>query len=91
MGVFDSGETFGSGAIGRNVLSVDYSRVVLAAHSLVEHAFGSEDLNGAQDFRLLVVHGVRVERDGRLHRGERDQLEDVVGHHVAQGARRLIV
>ena len=49
---------------------------------------GSDRLDGVEHLRLLVAHGVGVERDGRLHRRQRDELEDVVRHHVAQAPRR---
>ena len=45
----------------------------------------------AQHLGLLVPDRVGVERDGRLHRHQADQLEDVVGHHVAQRPRSLVV
>ena len=40
---------------------------------------------------LLVAHRVGVERNRRLHRGQGNQLEQVIGHHVAQRAGRLVI
>ena len=91
VGVFESRRHVRLGAIGRHVLSVDCSRAVLAAHGLVEHALRTQRLNRAQDFRLLVVHRVGVKRNRRLHGGKRNQLKDVVRHHVAQRAGLLVV
>ena len=39
-----------------------------------------------EDFGLLVADCVGVEGDGRLHGGQREELQEVVGHHVAQRA-----
>ena len=43
------------------------------------------------DFQLFVAHDIGVERTRRLGRHQRDQLQDVVLHHVAQRARPLVV
>ena len=40
---------------------------------------------------MLVVNRIRVEIGGRLHGAQRDQLEDVVRNHVAEGAGRLVI
>ena len=48
-------------------------------------------LDGVQDLRLLVADGVGVEGDGRLHRRQCDQLQQMVRHHVAQRARAFVV
>ena len=44
-----------------------------------------------EHFELLVADDVRIERVGRLHADEREQLQQMVLHHVAQRARRLVV
>ena len=43
------------------------------------------------DLQLFVAHDVGVERPRRLHRHQRDELQDVVLHHVAQRARLLVI
>ena len=48
-------------------------------------------LDGAQNFGLLVVHRGGVERNRRLHRGQADQLKDVIRHHVAQRAGPVVI
>ena len=44
-----------------------------------------------QNLGLLVAHRVRLEGNRRLHRGQADELHDVVGHHIAQRAGRIVV
>ncbi len=44
----------------------------------------------AEDLVLLLADGSRLEGGGRLHRGEREHLEQVGDHHVAVGAGRLV-
>src|SRR6266436_3696825 len=48
------------------------------------------NLNGMQDFRLLVAHRVGIKRDRRFHRRQRKQLKEMIGHHVAQSTGRLV-
>ena len=43
-----------------------------------------------QHLGLLGAHGVGVEAGRRLHRGQRQKLEQVVRHHVAQRAGRVV-
>ena len=43
------------------------------------------------DLELLVADDVGVERVRRLHRDEREELQQVVLHHVAQRAGLLVV
>ena len=40
---------------------------------------------------LLVADRIRLERDWRLHRGQADELHDVVGHHVPQRPRLIVI
>ena len=44
-----------------------------------------------QNFCLLIADGVGLKRNRRLHRGEADELHDVVRHHVAQRAGIIVV
>src|SRR6266403_1446128 len=44
-----------------------------------------------QDLRLLVTHGIGAEGDWRLHRGEGDELHDVIWDHVAEGTGGIVV
>jgi hypothetical protein len=60
--------------------------VELAAHDVR----GLERLDRTEDLDLLVAHGVRVERRRRLHRQQRDDLEQVVLDDVADRARLVV-
>ena len=46
----------------------------------------AERRNGAKDLHLLVAHRIDVHGGRRFHRQERDHLQQVVLHHVANGA-----
>ncbi len=79
-------------AIPRDLLAIRHHPVaILSPHRQVEHLIGLDRLDRAQDLALLVAHRVRLEGDRRLHGDERQQLEEVVRHHVAQRARLLVV
>ncbi len=68
------------------------ARGVLAEHHVVQHLLGrGEGLDGAQHLDLLVAHRIGIERHRRFHRGEADELEDVVLQHVAEDARLFVV
>ena len=64
---------------------------VLGAHDPLVDLERVERLDRAQDVDLLVAHGLGVVGDGRLHGGEGHELHDVVLHHVADGARLVII
>src|SRR6202035_5502733 len=72
--------------VAREVLAVYFTRAVLAAKRGGEDFFGVERLNGVEDFGLLVADLVGVEGDGRLHGGHGEELEKMVGDHVAESA-----
>ena len=55
-----------------------------SARRRVERAYGLDD------FGLLGADGIGIEGDRRLHGRHRQQLEHVVGHHVAQRAGLLV-
>ena len=77
--------------VGRHHAAFDHSVAVLPADGVIQHALRIQRLNGAQNFCLLVVDRGSVKRNRRLHRGERDELQDVVGHHVAHSAGFVVV
>ena len=64
---------------------------VLAAHGEEVDAVARDRPHRAQHLDLLVAHGVGVEGDGRLHGDQREELQQVVLHHVAQRAGLLVV
>src|SRR5258708_77018 len=80
----------GLAAIAVHGRAIDGAGTVLAANHAGEHVFGAERLDGVQHFGLFVAHFVGVKGDGRLHGGHGEQLEEMVGHHVAQGAGRFV-
>jgi hypothetical protein len=44
-----------------------------------------------QDFHLFVTHRVGLKRNRRLHGCQRDQLQQMIRHHVAQGPRLFVI
>ena len=51
---------------------------------------GGNGCTACRTFGLLGAHSSASKRDRRLHRGHRQQLEQVIGHHVAQRAGRFV-
>jgi len=47
-------------------------------------------MGGVEHLGLLAAHGVGGEGVGRCHGGQREKLEDVVGHHVAERAGGVV-
>ena len=60
--------------------------VVLTAHDLAR----LDRAHRAEDLVLLLADRLRLERGRRLHRHEREHLEQVVDHHVAVRAGLLV-
>ena len=67
------------------------ARRVLAAHGVGGDGGRGERPQAAHHLGLLVAHLVRLEQVRRLHRDQRDQLQHVVLHHVAQRAGLVVV
>ena len=63
-----------------------WPRTVLARDLLPRHRD-----ERAQHLHLLVADRLRLERRGRLHRDETEELEHVVLHHVAHRAGAVVV
>jgi hypothetical protein len=64
-------------------LAADRALFILAGDGALRHRFGRDGAQAAEDLGLFVAdRGAVVERR-RLHRDQRDQLEHVVGDHVA--------
>ena len=40
---------------------------------------------------LLIANRVRLERDGWLHRGQADELHDVIWNHVPESAGLIVI
>src|SRR6202158_2225600 len=77
-------------AIANDALAVHHAGAVLAADHVFQDIFGIERLDGVQDFGLFIADLIGIEGNGRLHRRHGQELEQVVRHHVAQGACGLI-
>ena len=73
-------------AVGANGLAEHGARPVLPAHRIVR----PDRMDGAEQVGLLGAHVVGAERDRGLHGDHRQELEQVVRHHVAQGAGVLV-
>ncbi len=66
--------------------AVDGARGVLAAH----HVLRLHRLDRLQDLALGIAHGLLAEILRRLHRHHREDLEEMVGHHVAKRPGALV-
>ena len=94
---FESGESFRLGvgsdarlfAIRQHAHTFNLTFAVLSTDAAVQDALSGQRLDGVQDLCLLVAHRIGMERIRRLHRGQAQQLADVVGDHVAQSSGRL--
>ena len=73
-------------AVAGHLLALDIPGPVLAA----DDPLRARRADRAQHLHLLVPHRLGGEVDRRLHRGERDQLEQVVLEHVADRAGLLV-
>jgi hypothetical protein len=74
-------------AISGHLVSLDHASDVLAPDDIVRR----QRAHGRKDLRLAVADVLRGERVRRLHRDEREQLEEVVLDHVAQRAGLFVV
>ena len=72
-------------------LALRHARRVLRPHGHVGHVLGLGGVNRVQHLDLLVADVVGREGHGRLHAEQRQQLEHVVLHEVAQGAGLVVV
>src|SRR6185369_3107714 len=85
------GRYAGFTAIRRRTFAVHNALAVLAAHGPDKYIFGTHGLDGMQNLGLFVADRIGTEGHGRFHRGEADELHDVVGHHVPQRAGFVVV
>lgn len=69
-----------------HVPAIDSTSPVLAPRHVAAGILHAELMHGVQHLELLGAHGVGREAGRRLHRNERQKLEQVVLHHVAQRA-----
>ena len=64
---------------------------VLAADRAAGDLFGREWLNRAEHLDLFIADRVGVQADGRLHRGQGQELHEVILNHVAHDAGGFII
>jgi hypothetical protein len=69
----------------------DDARRVLPAHGVPSHGTWCDRSDGAQRLFLLITDVARIPSGRRLDGDQRAQLQEVVLHHVAQGARGLVI
>ena len=78
-------------AVPRDRVAVERPRTVLSPHQVIVHLGGRDGTDRAQHLHFFIAHGIGAESDRRLHRHEREQLQEVVLEHVAHHAGFLVV
>ena len=78
-------------AIGRTRLAVHFARGILAAHDVRVHLAGRQRTDGPEQFDLFIADGFGLQRHRRFHRHQGEHLQQVVLHHVTQGAGFLVI
>ena len=73
------------------MLALHPAGAVLAAHGVREDIILGDGPDGMQHVGLLVADLVGLEGHHRLHRHHAHELQQVVLHHVAQGAGLLVI
>src|ERR1700722_19380945 len=88
------GRTIGPDARGlaviRDLRVVDLAGRVLTAHGVLQRFLFALDLEGRQHLALFRAHRMCVEPRRRLHGDQRQQLEQMIRHHVAKRAGLVI-
>ena len=77
--------------VARHALAADLARGVLGAEGVGVHRRLGDGADGAQHLDLLVAQRLGLERGRRLHRHQRQHLQQVALDHVAQGAGAVVV
>jgi hypothetical protein len=80
------GRDVGRAAIRLHGLSRDGAGAVLRAHDVAPGICGPERANRLQDLGLLRTYRSGAKTCRRLHRGQGEQLEQMVRYHITQGA-----
>ena len=76
--------------ITRNGLALARAGGILPPHHMLADGVGAPGLERLQHLEFLVANGVGAGVDGRLHANGAQQLQGMVLHHVAQGARLVV-
>src|SRR5207248_11056023 len=64
---------------------------VLTAHDQLSDFIRAITMQGTNDFHFFVANAVGAEIGGRFHCNEAKKLQQMVLHHVAQGAGGFVV
>lgn len=78
-------------AVAGDAASVDVAFGVLGADDIACDFAAGQGTEGLEDFDFFIPDGVGAEVGGRLHGGEAEELEEVILHHVAEGAGFFII
>ncbi len=78
------------GQVALHRLPGDGALQILAAHGLLGHLLQRDRLERLEDLQLLVTDGVLRQAGRRLHGDDAHQLQQVVLHHIAQGADAVV-
>src|SRR5918997_764944 len=73
------------GGVGRDLPFPDRARAVAGTHGLALRLLGGEAPDGPQDVHLAVAQVSPMQGCGRLHRGQAQELEEVVLDQVLEG------
>ncbi len=71
-------------------LAADRARTVLATHGIAGDIRDCHLAQRTQHLQFFIAHGIRIERHGRLHGHDAQQLQQMVLHHVAQCAGLVV-
>lgn len=72
-------------------LAIDRAGGILAGRGVMGDVASGDRPQRLKHLQLLVAHRSRLELAGRLHRGQAQQLQEVVLHHVAECTRAIVV
>ena len=72
-------------------LAIDKALLVLGAHDVIEDIVTTQGTQGAQDLHFLIADRISAETRRRLHRGEGEELEEMVLNHVTHRPRGVVV
>src|SRR5882724_1538406 len=77
--------------IARHIVSVKATWSILSAHCICYDLLWRQRLDSMQNLCLFVAHSIRRKRHWRLHRCQSNQLQDVIGNHIAQSAGTFVI
>ena len=77
-------------AVRSEFFTVYVAFAILAANHGLQDGFGWGRGDGVENLGLFVADGVGFEGNGRLHCGEREELEEMIRDHVAKGTSGFV-